>query len=453
MTKKYIISIIRALILLPFFLLTGCSDPWDDYFIIKDNGQTNNPGSRKETPETRKVLLLYSAGNNSLRNYLLDDIKDLKEGWLPGNRRSDDVLLVYTHTPVRTGNYSTPSAPHLIRLYKDSYGKVMADTLITYTEGTISSSAMQFTDVLNDMKDIFPARSYGMIFSSHATGYLPAGYYLRPNSYVFPEAAAMNRSRKALPAPVPYIEPEHDPSRPMVKSIGQDVMTESGNQVSYEMDLKDFASAIPFRLDYILFDACLMGGVEVAYELREKCDRVGFSQAEVLAEGLDYKTLTKHLLQARESDPQAVCEDYFEQYAKQSGLYRSATISMIDTKGLDELATTCKSLFNKYRISINGLSGTDVQNFGGDKIYFFDMTDVIKKAGANTEELEALQAAMDNVVAYRNTTGQYYSATDGQTHAISEFSGLTMYIPGCGNAELRKYYRTLGWNQATGLVE
>ena len=134
-----------------------------------------------------------------------------------------------------------------------------------------------------------------MIFSSHATGYLPSGYYTNPNGYKF-KKSAMLRSR-GIPAPVPYIEPDFDPSLPMVKSIGQDQVGPSNGRVSYEMELADFAEAIPMKLDYILFDACLMGGIEVAYELRGKCGQVGFSQAEVLAEGFDYKKLTQHLLQ------------------------------------------------------------------------------------------------------------------------------------------------------------
>ena len=87
------------------------------------------------------------------------------------------------------------------------------------------------------------------------------------------------------------------------------------------MELPDFAEAIPMKLDYILFDACLMGGIEVAYELRGKCSLLGFSQTEVLAEGLDYKTLTQHLLQKEKPYPEGVCADYFTQYDIQSGVY------------------------------------------------------------------------------------------------------------------------------------
>ncbi len=439
--KSYLILLVTVLI----SMASGCTPSWEDDLMVDGGGyHGKNNGDRTETPERRKVLLLYSAGNNSLSSYLRDDIQDLKQGRIPGRKRSDDVLLVYAHSRLS-------SSPCLIRLYDNGKGEVQADTLTTYSKGTISSSPEQLQNVLAQVKDAFPARSYGMIFSSHATGYLPAGYYSNPNSYKFAEERTSSLRNAMGMKPVPYIEREHNPAFPMVKSIGQDVYGSS----SYEMDLKGFAKAIPMKLDYILFDACLMGGAEVAFELRDKCRRIGFSQAEVLAEGLDYKTLTEHLLFIDEPDPGAVCEDYYRQYEIQTGLYKSATVSMVNTEYMEELADVCARLFAKYRSGMNSLDISSVQNFGGKKTYFFDMADAVRCAGATAEEVKELRKAVDKVVEYRNHTGQYYSATDYRIHKIDQdkFCGLSMYIPSCGSTELAKYYKTLSWNKATGLVE
>jgi hypothetical protein len=48
--------------------------------------------------------------------------------------------------------------------------------------------------------------------------------------------------------PVPYVAPKHDPSLPDVKSIGQDQVGTSGNYVSYEIELDDFAKALPMQM-------------------------------------------------------------------------------------------------------------------------------------------------------------------------------------------------------------
>lgn len=398
---------------------------------------------------SRKVLLLYSAGYNSLRSYLLDDIKDLKQGWLPGNGCNDDILLVYTHTTEVNNLYDKPTSPYLIRLYKDKEGKAVADTLKKYDAGVISSSAAQLNEVLTYTRDNFPSGSYGMIFSSHATGYLPSGYYTNPNGYIFSDSRMRRSAAAGVPVPVPYIEPDFDPSLPMVKSIGQDQVGPTGSRVSYEMDLPDFAEAIPMKLDYILFDACLMGGIEVAYELRGKCSLLGFSQAEVLAEGLDYKTLTQHLLQKEEPYPEGVCADYFTQYDIQSGVYRSATISLVDCDKLEPLAQVCREIFSACREGLAEIDPYNVQRFyRSGKHWFYDLESIVREAGATEEMTSALRNALDECVLYKGHTPEFMHEFE-----IHTFSGFSMYLPCNGSSSLDRFYKTLQWNIATGLIE
>lgn len=397
----------------------------------------------------RKVMLLYSAGYNSLRNYLLDDIKELKEGWLPGNGCNEDIVLVYSHTPKARGAYNTPTTPYLIRLYSTEDGTAVADTLITYEEGTITSSAMQLNKVLTDVSKAFPAESYGMIFSSHATGYLPAGYYTDPDNYQYYSMMMKSRSFCNIPVAVPYMEPEWDPSMPMVKSIGQDQVGSSGDYLSYEINLPEFAAAIPMKLDYILFDACLMGGVEVAYELMGKCSKVGFSQAEVLAEGFHYKSITSHLLKKSIPDPKAVCMDYFTQYDIDKGVYRSATVSLIDCDKMEEVAQVCRRIFEANREGLSNINPDNVQRFyRGNKHWFYDLESIITESGADESELKDLYNALYKCVIYKGHTPEFMLEFE-----IDTFSGLSMYLPCNGGAELSKFYKTLRWNQATSLVE
>lgn len=407
---------------------------------------------RVENKEQRNVLLLYSAGHNSISSYLEEDIQDLQQGWIPESRRNSNVLLIYSHPLAKDKPYYTPVSPTLTRLSTDTNGDLIKDTLIVYPENTRSATAEQLHEVLDYVQNTFPAKSYGMIFSSHATGYLPAGYYSKPEDYLFPgEKKAMYRGGKRIRSsvPVPYHEPEHDPSLPAVKSIGQDLIKTSGTSMSYEIELDDFAEAIPMKLDYILFDACLMGGVEVAYELKDKCRHIGFSQTEVLAEGFDYKTLTSHLLGTETPDPKAVCRDYFMQYDIQSGIYRSATISMIDCSRMAHLAETCKVLFEKYRKQIKDLKPRDVQKYYRyDYHWFYDLVDIVAKAGATLEELAQLEEALDECVAYKASTPEFMGS-----FTIDTYSGFSMYLPCNGSPELDKYYKTLQWNKDTGLVE
>lgn len=428
----------------------SCTPEWVYEMTTYPDATKPEDGKTDRIPsqDTRKVLLLYSAGFNSISSYLKEDIEDLGKGWLPGKQRSNDVVLVYSHQTATRGQYGTKTEPVLFRMYSLTDGTVIRDTLAVYERGTISASATQLNNVLTYIKDNFPAQSYGMIFSSHATGYLPGGFYSKSSSYYFSES--MMRSwginKADRPTPVPYVEPEHTPGLPAVKSIGQDV----DGELSYEIDIRDFAEAIPMKLDYLLFDACLMGGIEVAYELAGKCDRLGFSQAEVLAEGFNYKTLSTHLLGDKtESDPMSVCRDYFTQYDVQDGVYRSATISLIDCNNLEPLAETCGRLFEKYADQIKNVRASDVQRYyRGSKHWFYDLESILVNAGISGSELDELHGSLEKCVLYKGSTPSFMNE-----FSIHTFSGFSMYLPSNGHEELDKYYKTLKWNKITGLVK
>ena len=441
--------------MLAMVMLAACEPSFDFHSEFYHDGvsadRTETVGGRDVSDETRNVLLLYSAGFNSISDYLKEDIQDLMEGDLPSNSRMKDVLLVYSHLPVRKNAYSEPNPPVLMRVYQGHAGEVVTDTLVRYHDSVHSADPAQLNAVLTYVRDNFPAKTYGMIFSSHATGYLPTGYYTNPKEYIYaPSSVMMGRQgyRKSHRG-VPYVEPEHDPSLPMVKSIGQDQVGSYGSYLSYEIQLEEFAEALPMYFDYILFDACLMGGVEVAYELAGKCGLVGFSQAEVLAEGFNYKAIPTHLLNGGTPDPQAVCEDYFQQYDIQSGIYRSATISMVDCSKMEPLAEVCAELFRKYAMEIATLKPEKVQRYYRSNYHwFYDLADIVAKAGAAAEEISALNEAIEYCMVYRAATPEFMGS-----FTIDTYSGFSMYLPSDGSLELDKYYKTLKWNVATGLVE
>lgn len=449
MQKKHIHIYWLTVIIVMAALVASCTPEWKDEMIPNASvtgTQTDN--DREINSDTRKVMLLYSAGFNSISRYLSEDIEDLNQGWIPKKRRADDVILVYSHLPSAPGRYSTMTRPVLFRLYSEPDGTIVRDTLVRYDEGANSASAIHFNEVMTYVHDNFPAKSYGLVLSSHATGYLPGGFYSKPGDYTFKEDIAYSWGVRKLrkPVPVPYVEPVQEPGVPAVKSICQYYDGTS----SYEMDIRDFAEAIPMKLDYILFDACLMGGIEVAYELAGKCDMVGFSQAEVLAEGFNYKTLTSHLLGNKsDSDPHSVCLDYFEQYDIKSGIERSATISFIDCNRLESLASVCRVLFESYSDELENISASKVQRFyRSSHHWFYDLMSILENAGITEDEMSDLQDALDECIIYKAATPSFLGE-----FTIDTFCGFSMYLPCNGDKELDKYYKTLKWNKATGLVK
>lgn len=430
--KKQLVNNIRAaLASLLLLSAVACDKTFDDM-----PGNKGTTPVRDVTPEKAQVMILYSAGFNSLCAALEDDVNDIKSGYLPLVGSMSKAVLVYSRRLSETGRYTDRTPSYLIRLSADGWGKVVSYTLKTWpaTEEAVSASTM--TDVLETVKGLYPHASYGMVFSSHGSGWLPSGYY---------STGKITAGTAGLQA-VPYIDPNSDGSMPRVKSIGIDNIT---SRNTYEMEIETFAQALPMKFDYIIIDACLMGCVEVAYALKDKCDKLVFSQAEVLEDGLcDYTTLTQRVLKPVEPDLYNLCEDSYQHYKNQDDpIYRSLTISMIDCTRLDGLAESCKLLFSKYRNQISLVNAANVQGyFRARKHWFYDLTDILRQSGIPEADMAGYNKAMSDCVLYNAATDTFINF-DIRTHC-----GLSMYLPADGNSELDEFYKTLSWNKASGLV-
>lgn len=420
-------------------------------------------GCCKEKPEepvnvNRKVLLFYECGVNNLTSYLKNNMdgteKGLPAGYVP--RESGDVVLIYSRYSKGAFDY-TPVESHLRRIYKKPNGKIVSDTLKTFGTETIAASSSTMRQVLTYVKDEFPAKGYGLVFSSHGSGWLPAGYYYSPSRFEDDHKGEVGTSRQGIAAqsvghprlPVPEGDlPDTDPFYGMTRSIGQDYI--KGSYYGHEMSVSEFADAIPYHLDYLLFDMCFSGGVEVAYGLKDKADYLGLSPAEVLGDGMfNYTKITSFLLNRETPDLEGLFKDSFEMYDKQSGVYRSSTVNLVRTSGLDNLASVCARMINEYSDTLADAPVDDIQGYYRQgRHYFYDLVDIFEKCGASKADLEDLDKAVDGCVIYKNSTGQFLEEYD-----IKAYSGFSMYLPCAGTPLLDLYYRKEVWNNATRLVK
>lgn len=424
-------------------------------FMIAAAGCCKNNLDEPESAD-RRVLLFYECGFNNLGDYIKSNMESpnrgLPSGYIP--EKGEDVLLVYSRI---AENGHTPVNSYLRRIYKTSKGKVISDTLKVFGKETIAASPSTLSAVLTLVKEKFPAKGYGMVVSSHGSGWLPAGYYYSPSRFENDHKGEVGTSRQGIAAqsvghprlPVPEGDlPDTDPFYGMTRSIGQDYTKDS--YYGHEMSVSEFVDAIPYHLDYILFDMCYTAGVEMAYALKDKADYLGLSPAEVLGDGMfNYTKITSFLLNRETPDLEGLFKDSFEMYDKQSGLYRSSTVNLVRTSGLDNLASVCARMINEYSDALADAPVDDIQGYYRQgRHYFYDLVDIFEKCGASKADLEDLDKAVDGCVIYKNSTGQFLEDYD-----IKAYSGFSMYLPCAGTPLLDLYYRKEVWNNATRLVK
>lgn len=366
-------------------------------------------------PESSSVLF-YMEANNSLSSYAYDFMNQITEGYLPERNTGQCEVLVYCHLP--------NSNPQLMKLSRRKDGSGL-DTLLlkVYDKETNSSSAETLHQVILDAEAVAPAAHHGLVMWSHATGYLPSGYFNNPKESARQEKRSFGSS---------YTHTE-------------------------EMELADLVAALPFHYDFIIFDCCFMAGVEVAYELRDKCDYIAFSPTEIMAKGFPYYVVLESIWKSRSTEDamKAVCQEYYHYYdstyqrykSGQSYSWSAGTVSLVKTDKLEPLAQACRTVFTNHRDEIYALSFNSIQKYYRYNYHwFFDLGDIVEHV-ATPEEFAAFQSAIDEAVIYKAATPEFNQIV------ITKYSGLSSYLPRPEYHYLNNYYYTLAWNQATGLVE
>jgi len=136
-----------------------------------------------------------------------------------------------------------------------------------------------------------------------------------------------------------------------------------------------------------------------------------------------------------------------EQYRAQSGQYQSATISLVRSAGLNALAAACKPIFQQHREQILTIDRSKIQPyFRFNKHWYYDLDDFVGRVATDTE-YRTFISALDQTVVFKDATDSFLSID------IKHYSGLSIYIPRPEYTVLNNFYKTLQWNQATGLVQ
>lgn len=399
---------IIAALLLPLVAVSCFKDP--NFEPGGGNSGSQPQPGRLPTEEVRNVMIMYSAGFNSISRALASDLEDLETGFIPtATSRADNILLVLSR--IKIYDDSTPVAPVLYRLYKDQEGTVVKDTLLQWDKTVQATDPALLNEVLEYARNKFPAKGYGLVYSSHASGWIP--------------------------------DPDRFPGGVSVMSVGQD--TDTGRV--HETELYEFVDAIPYELDYVLFDACFMACVEVAWALKEVTPLVGFSPTEILSEGFNYRTLAQRLIGSSVPDPLGVCEDYFAQYVGSS-----ATITLVNTRKMEPLAQVCKTLFENYRAPIAALQHSQVQRYFryGRNAWLerlFDLRHMLEQAGITPGEKAAFNQALSQCIVYERHTDSFMGLP------LTNVCGLSVFLPSSGDAAMHAYYKEhVTWNTATQLI-
>ena len=223
-----------------------------------------------------------------------------------------------------------------------------------------------------------------------------------------------------------------------------------GQKPSYTcMEIDDMVNAIPDGLfEYIAFDACYMGCVEIMYALRNKTRYILSCCSEVVSNGYPYQNITSYLLDANLNE---VCKGFYNYYSSKTGWEQMGDISLVKTEGLDSLAGCYKKIMAEYRQNI---SQTDVDNVQRFDVFtnhvYYDLEDYLVKLGTKTEYLNEFRSQMEKCVLFNKSTKYMFPGSYRELE-IKTYSGMSVYIPlqEYESSGLNAEYRKTEWYQHT----
>ena len=399
--------------------------------LVSCEGVDDNPPVREEKNRT---LLIYMAANNDLSPNAAANLDALKSGYIP---EEEGNLVVYYHIP--------GSNPLLLHL-NGGQGAVAVDTVYRFP-ALNSATGEALSSAMNVTRTLFPAKDYGLILWSHATGLLPEGVYSESVSGGRHSAASFAQGVESQSGRYEHLV-KLDKSAFKYGGCGADTRS-FGRDGASEMEITEMVEALPYKVSFVIFDACFMGGIEVAYQMKDSTDYLLFSPAEVLSTGFPYDKIAQPLF-AGTPELQSVAEEFYNFYNSQSGVMRSATVSLVRTAGLDRVAQEAKKLFDLYRDRIESLNKEKIQGYFRQKSvpFFYDLQDFMQNLAGEGNSIADFRIALDEAVIYKASTPYFielYIDND-------KYSGLSSYIPDYSDEELISYYKTLDWNVETQMI-
>ncbi len=358
-------------------------------------------GCKNDEPDTpptpaRRTILVYMVATNSLGNNHRD-LQDLDEmdqaveaGALDGCR-----LLVY-----RVGPES--DYPTLFEIKQNKKGRAVHDELEAYaaTEGA-SVTPARMREVIDDMRADAPASEYGLVLWSHGTGWAQS---------ITTRAAAPRRL--------------------------------FGDDNGAHMTLTELAQGIPAGLfRWIYADVCYMGCVEVAYELRDRCQQLVAYPTEIPAKGMPYD-LTLPLLCKPTAQLAQACQATYDYYNVMTDQNRTFAGVVVDCTQLDAMADVCRRIQADAR-PLASTSGLQCYNINGSR-FFFDFLQYYQTI-CPAELQDELTNIYNKAVVYKVATPAIFNRV---LIDPAKYSGLSTYVPGTSPGVNDNYYAQLAWHQA-----
>ena len=386
-----------SLIIATLFIVVGVSC---------SNGDSPDGPDAPVTPVGQTVFMFFPWSNSLLSDFrrTVEDMQTV----VAQRSMKDERIMVFMATSEREAV--------LFELKKQN-GRCLTDTLRRYSDRPFTSRQW-LTSLFSEVMTLAPASRYGMVVGCHGLAWVPV--------------QGQRNAQKRLGSQERIDEEDNLYKKERIDKEGNDLMHFEvqgpvttrfigGTYPETQIETTDLADAMAdagLHTEYILFDACYMSSVEVAYELKDVTHYLIASPTEVLSYGFPYITMGKHLLGT--PNYKGIVDSFISFYSSYNLPY--GTVAVTDCTQLDALAAIAQQInaAAAEQLVPNGVQIMD----GYSPTLFYDLGHLMSLKDAGTVLTAAFAEQLEKTVPYKGHTGQYFTTLKDAPVDIKHYSGL-----------------------------
>ena len=395
-----------------------------------------------DTPESKaaRTVLIYMCAENNLNSpFYTNDSTEIVRG--AANLPDNVNLIVYADRS------SKSIKPFIAKVDKDGMHIVKS-----YKEDWYSTDKKNMSEIIQWTFSKYPADSYAMTFWGHGNGWI-----VMHDKYTSKAKAR----RKAYGCDTGNDNPD------------------GGDGPEKYINIPELAEVLSQtqHLDYIFFDCCQMMCAEVAYELRNVCDYIIGSPAEIPGYGAPYDKVIPDLFHAKDNVGQAIADDYIKYYDFSLHDVNGLPLSVVKTSNMENLLHATQSAIDTVMTHYqypNNLPVYDIIYYGTNKAaaknpIYYDLRHVMRKY-LSKEDFDTWDNTFKQAVVYSvhpkdisETNKADWFSVEISDYYFSKFKmnddnygGLSMFIPQTyySNVDSKNYLnpnvsiKAFQWNKA-----
>ena len=399
-----------SLIIATLFIVVGVSC---------SNGDSPDGPDVPVTPVGQTVFMFFPWSNSLLSDFrrTVEDMQTV----VAQRSMKDERIMVFMATSEREAV--------LFELKKQN-GQCLTDTLRRYSDRPFTSRQW-LTSLFSEVMTLAPASRYGMVVGCHGLAWVPVQGQRSARKRLGSQEKIDEKDNLYKEEKIDKeglykeerIDKEGEPNDLMHFEVQGPVTTRfiGGTYPETQIETTDLADAMAdagFHTEYILFDACYMSSVEVAYELKDVTHYLIASPTEVLSYGFPYITMGKHLLGT--PNYKGIADSFISFYSSYNLPY--GTVAVTDCTQLDALAAIAQQInaAAAEQLVPNGVQIMD----GYSPTLFYDLGHLMSLKDAGTVLTAAFAEQIEKTVPYKGHTGQYFTTLKDAPVDIKHYSGL-----------------------------